>query len=241
MILQVKGDFCHKVRDILKCHDRAEDYVEIGLGSQYRYNPLNNHLDSYALAYDIASLLNNLFGRGKEPFWQQAYTNLVKLIILLDSYGDDSQETFYHEEPTMTGFEMILRLPGFASKKYDQDYYVQVHAETNRNYQPRDFRIQTDSPEAPRQIEEDDERTRAVSAGTNSRSENDWAYAKRVLARGDDPEEVIRCVADYRATDKDDPLYYARHTVMKAQAEINARAQNADSAPVESSEPERGH
>jgi hypothetical protein len=28
----VKGDFCHKVRDILKRHDRAEDYVEIGLG-----------------------------------------------------------------------------------------------------------------------------------------------------------------------------------------------------------------
>ena len=31
----------------------------------------------------IASLLNNLFGKGKEPFWQQAYTNLVKFIILL--------------------------------------------------------------------------------------------------------------------------------------------------------------
>src|SRR5205823_2867815 len=33
--------------------------------------------------FGIASLLNNLFGRGKEPFWQQAYTNLVKFIILL--------------------------------------------------------------------------------------------------------------------------------------------------------------
>ena len=28
-------------------------------------------------------LLNNLFGKGKEPFWQQAYTNLVKFMILL--------------------------------------------------------------------------------------------------------------------------------------------------------------
>src|SRR5262249_35036147 len=36
-----------------------------------------------ALAYGIASLLNNLYGRGKEPFWQQAYTNLVKFVILL--------------------------------------------------------------------------------------------------------------------------------------------------------------
>jgi len=89
LILEVKGDFCHKVRGILKRHERAADYVEISLGSEYRYNPLNNDLDAYALAYNIASLLNNLFGRGKEPFWQQAYTNLVKFIILLHkvAYG----------------------------------------------------------------------------------------------------------------------------------------------------------
>src|SRR5215468_4809153 len=58
-------------------------YIEIGLDSGYCYNPLHNDLDAYGLAYSIASLLNNLFGKGKEPFWQQAYTNLVKFIILL--------------------------------------------------------------------------------------------------------------------------------------------------------------
>jgi TraM recognition site of TraD and TraG len=83
LVLEVKGDFCHRVKEILARHGRAEDYVEISLDSQYRYNPLHNDLDAYALAYNIASLLNNLFGRGKEPFWQQAYTNLVKFIILL--------------------------------------------------------------------------------------------------------------------------------------------------------------
>ena len=57
--------------------------------SEYRYNPLHNDLDAYALAYNIASLLNNLFGRGKEPFWQQAYTNLVKFIILLHKVAFD--------------------------------------------------------------------------------------------------------------------------------------------------------
>ena len=56
--------------------------IEVSLESTYRYNPLHNDLEAYALAYGIASLLNNLFGRGKEPFWQQAYTNLVKFIIL---------------------------------------------------------------------------------------------------------------------------------------------------------------
>jgi hypothetical protein len=89
LILEVKGDFCGKVRDILARYDRPDDYVEISLESEYRYNPLHNDLDAYALAYSIASLLNNLFGRGKEPFWQQAYTNLVKFIILLHKVAFD--------------------------------------------------------------------------------------------------------------------------------------------------------
>ena len=50
---------------------------------------MHNDLDAYALAYSIASLLNNLFGKGKEPFWQQAYTNLVKFIILLHKIAYD--------------------------------------------------------------------------------------------------------------------------------------------------------
>jgi hypothetical protein len=89
LLLEVKGDFCHKVKGILERHGRGEDYVEISLDSEYRYNPLHNDLDAYALAYNIASLLNNLFGRGKEPFWQQAYTNLVKFIILLHKIAFD--------------------------------------------------------------------------------------------------------------------------------------------------------
>jgi hypothetical protein len=83
LVLEVKGDFCYKVRAILERHGRSEDYLELSLAGDYRYNPLYNDLDAYASAYAIASLLNNLFGKGKEPFWQQAYTNLVKFIILL--------------------------------------------------------------------------------------------------------------------------------------------------------------
>ena len=89
LVLEVKGDFCHKVKDILKRHGREKDYVEVNLNADYRYNPLYNDLDAYALAYNIASLLNNLFGKGKEPFWQQAYTNLVKFIIQLHKVAYD--------------------------------------------------------------------------------------------------------------------------------------------------------
>jgi len=89
LVLEVKGDFCQKVRAILESHGRAADYVEVNLNAEYRYNPLYNDLDAYASAYNIASLLNNLFGKGKEPFWQQAYTNLVKFIIQLHKVAYD--------------------------------------------------------------------------------------------------------------------------------------------------------
>src|SRR5437588_695570 len=50
----------------------------------------------------IASLLNNLFGRGKEPFWQQAYTNLVKFIILLHKVAYDYVTLFHIYECTIS-------------------------------------------------------------------------------------------------------------------------------------------
>ena len=36
-----------------------------------------------SVAYGVASLINQLFGKSREPFWQQAYTNLVRWIIEL--------------------------------------------------------------------------------------------------------------------------------------------------------------
>ena len=89
LALEVKGDFCRQIREILQRHGRAGDYLEIRLDGDCRYNPLHNDLEPYAQAYAVASLLTNLFGRGKEPFWQQAYTNLVKFIIQLHRVLDD--------------------------------------------------------------------------------------------------------------------------------------------------------
>ena len=83
LVLEVKGDFCVRVRTMLKRAGRADDYLEVGLDTGYCYNPLHNDLDPYAVAYAVATLLNNLFGKSKEPFWQQAYTDLLKFVILL--------------------------------------------------------------------------------------------------------------------------------------------------------------
>jgi hypothetical protein len=83
LVLEVKGDFCRQLRGMLDAAHRSDDYIEIGLDTGVCYNPLHNDLDPYAVAYAVGSLLNNLFGRSKEPFWQQAYTDLLKFVISL--------------------------------------------------------------------------------------------------------------------------------------------------------------
>ena len=84
LVLEVKGNFCKQVKEELDHAGRGEDYIELGLGTPWSWNPLAVHwLDSYSLAYTIAALLNQLFGKGKEPFWQTASTNVIRNIIEL--------------------------------------------------------------------------------------------------------------------------------------------------------------
>ena len=84
LVLEVKGDFCHDIHRILTDAGRGNDYIELSMEGPWQWNPLSAWwLDSYSLAYTVSSLLNQLFGKGKEPFWQQAYTNLVRWIIEL--------------------------------------------------------------------------------------------------------------------------------------------------------------
>ena len=88
IVLEVKGDLCRQLQRILKWCGREEDYVEISLDGDIRYNPLNNSLDAYAQAFNIASIITAIWGKGKEPFWQQSYTDLVRYVILLHRIRD---------------------------------------------------------------------------------------------------------------------------------------------------------
>jgi hypothetical protein len=83
IVLEVKGDLCRQLVRILKEYGREEDYIEVSLDSNVRYNPLNNDLDPYAQAFNIASIITSIWGRGREPFWQQSYTDLVRYVIIL--------------------------------------------------------------------------------------------------------------------------------------------------------------
>jgi hypothetical protein len=123
-------------------------------------------------------------------------------------------------DPAATDSTRVLRLPGFANKKYETDFFVQARAGSTQTYHLRDFKLQTDSQDAPRHQHQEACRKPSTQSSTLSQSEHDWAYAKRALARGDNAEVVIQRIADYRSEDKPDPIYYARHTVTKAQADL---------------------
>jgi hypothetical protein len=97
---------------------------------------------------------------------------------------------------------------------------VRVHHETEAVYHLQDFHMQEDSPESSRHIGDSQTSSRRIPVGHRSQSEADWAYAKRALARGDDPEVVIHRIADFRSENKSDPVYYARLTVTKARAQL---------------------
>jgi hypothetical protein len=128
--------------------------------------------------------------------------------------------TQFGGDPAATDTTRVLRLPGFANRKLSEEFIVEVRHETDAVYALRDFAIEEDSHETPRHPAADAHSGHTPPAGHRSQSERDWAYAKRALARGDDPQEVIRKIADFRADDKSDPEYYAAHTVSKAAAAL---------------------
>jgi hypothetical protein len=132
-----------------------------------------------------------------------------------------SLATAFRGDPAATDISRVLRVPGFANRKYDEHFVVRAVQETNQIYHLRDFASYDDSLDAPRHVEGDHGPARRVPPGHRSQSEADWAYAKRALARGDNPEDVIRRIADFRADDKYSPESYARRTVTKARAELD--------------------
>jgi hypothetical protein len=88
VVLEVKGDLCKQVKHILEDCGRGEDYIDVSLEGDIRYNPLNNNSDAYAQAFNIASVIVAIWGKGKEPFWQQSYTDLVRYVIMLHRARD---------------------------------------------------------------------------------------------------------------------------------------------------------
>ena len=155
--------------------------------------------------------------------------------------AEDLQQRMAHEfgaDIAATDASRVLRLPGFANRKYSADCLVRVTKHSDNTYHLRDFKLAHGPAKAERALEPRPART----GGKRERltqSEHDWAYAKRALARGDDPEEIMRRIVQFRAGEKHDPEYYARHTVEKAQAALQTRSGIVQSDHTSSDEPER--
>ena len=138
-------------------------------------------------------------------------------------------------DPAATDSTRTLRLPGFVNQKRSNSFVVRAQQESESIYSPRDFTIRHDSPEVPRPFGARAQGQHAApSHNHRSQSERDWAYARRALARGEDPETVIELIAQFRAGEKSDPHYYARLTLTKAQSGLaiggtTNRAARADS------------
>lgn len=146
----------------------------------------------------------------------------------------------FRGDPAATDISRVLRVPGFANRKYNEQFLIRAVQETDHVYNLHDFAAYQDSPDAPRHLGDDSGPPRRMPSGHRSQSEADWAYAKRALARGDAPEEVIHKIADYRAEDKADPDYYARLTVTKAQAEL-LRPQSISNETANARDPSPSH
>jgi hypothetical protein len=156
-----------------------------------------------------------------------------QVVWKVSGFSQDEAESLLHNLANQFGGDLaatdstrVLRLPGFANHKLPEAFIVQARQESDAVYARRNFTIDEDSPETSRHLGDYQQRERRVSNDHKSQSEHDWAFAKRALARGDDPEIVIQRIADYRADDKADPAYYARLTVHKAQKELNANARD---------------
>jgi hypothetical protein len=134
-------------------------------------------------------------------------------------------------DPAATDSTRVLRLPNFVNRKYETEHVVLAQSEATQTYHLEDFRLRTDGHDDQREYRPHQSGPR-ITRVELSQSERDWAFAKRALARGDDPEEVIRRIADYRAEEKHPN--YARYTVEKAQAALH-RSLATTSGPVERS------
>jgi hypothetical protein len=137
-------------------------------------------------------------------------------------------------DPAATDSTRVLRLPGFTNKKYSTDFLVRAEKHIDRIYHQSDFRLRTEPIDNDFRPQSRFPSQRGDIQRPLSQSERDWMYAKRALARGDDPEEVIRRIADFRSSEKSNPLYYARLTVSKAQQDL-ATEKTAPTHPINGS------
>ena len=110
----------------------------------------------------------------------------------------------------------MLRIPGFANRKYVPAHPVTIEYLAASAYGPSDFQLADYSSEAPLSLQ----RTApSTGMGKHTHSERDWAWVLSELTNGRDAATLTQTLAERRA-EKPDPLYYAQRTVDMASARL---------------------
>jgi len=123
-------------------------------------------------------------------------------------------------DPAATDSTRVLRLPGFVNRKYQTEFRVQAEKHTDRIHHLQDFRLRTEPIDNDfrahyRLLTQRSSETRPLS-----QSEHDWIFAKRALARGDDPEKSSAGSRIFAAVRKATRRTTPRLTVSKAQQHL---------------------
>lgn len=116
-------------------------------------------------------------------------------------------------DPAATDASRVLRLPGFVSHKHGSPFLVRAESRAMEAYRPEHFPANANEPQNGRATPA---ASHPLRSGHLSQSELDWAYAKRALARGENPDRIIAAIEQYRGGEKSDPHAYAARTVRKA-------------------------
>jgi RepB DNA-primase from phage plasmid len=150
-----------------------------------------------------------------------------QIVWKVDGIGQEQAEALqramvreFGGDPAATDSTRVLRLPTFPNRKHDPPHTVTARVEATETYHLEDFKLRTDAHAMSYDRGAAEEKEQPRPQREITQSERDWAFAKRALARGDDPEEVIRRITDYRGDEKHPN--YARYTVEKALADRTA-------------------
>ena len=171
----------------------------------------------------------------------EKYQVVWKVEAIAQEQAETLQRAMVREfggDPAATDSTRVLRLPNFVNRKYETEHLVYARPQATETYHLEDFRLRTDVHDDHRDREGPRQERQSNPRDDLSQSERDWAFAKRALARGDDPEEVIRRIADYRGDQKH--ANYAQYTVEKAQMALQSGAaslQSTEGSPAHTNEP----
>ncbi|MEI9979909.1 MAG: hypothetical protein WDN23_13110 [Edaphobacter sp.] len=245
IVLEVKGDLCRQLQRILKWCGRERDYVEVSLDGDIRYNPLNNSLDPYAQAFNIASIITSIWGKGREPFWQQSYIRAyfekqgLSDAALNNASADFCRETLGHAQRALQNASALKRLAGTLPTSATSSLTPTSQQEWTEMATKHAAALEAELRALQEQLmrlsssaesREDNNRGHRVDAGIHSPAQFAAATDQLLVKTKDLDESVIRTFASSPTTDAQPPdipsfLATTRHAIpIESAAEMTSFA-----------------